>query len=278
MRRYEKQFKGQNSKAVVRVCDGIEDFIAHAVPHAKDDASQRTDDYDWTRTRNFDEAVSLMRGGWHEGRDRIAELSDQITTAIGSPAQELALTSDVQGGAVDMGGFMAGEPECMMTWADQDGPHQIVHFTIDPGASGAVSSNSIIARGAIIAATIDALEAAGHRCAVDIVWSGTAQRPLQVWCPIKDAQDPLDIERLAFAVAHPSFTRRLMFAHLENDPARNQLGYNSGYGRPTELPMEARGEVYIPGMRGSSGDWTIEHSVNMALTWIKQAGVELDMD
>lgn len=266
---------------LIHRCDGAEDFIEHAIPKpgtaSMDSRASHNNPKSFTQTKTFDEAVQLLRGGWTDGLRKIAELSEKVTAAIGAPAPEMQMVPDVQGGAVDMGAYLAGEPESMTTWFEEPGNNKIVHFAINMSASAGVGANSLLARGAVIAATIDALESAGNRCVVDVMNSVSHNWRFTTIVRIKDAQDPLDMERLAFAVAHPSMLRRLTFGHYENETAeaRGNIGQTFGYGMPMGIPEQFRGDVNIEKMLGDE-PWPIQRAVSTAIAWMKQAGIELE--
>lgn len=270
-----------NTKHLIRRCDGVEDFIDNAIPKPGtvrvEDRASYNGAKSFTQTNSFDEAVKLLRGGWTDGLRKVAELSEKVTAAIGAPAPEMQMVPDVQGGAIDMGAYLAGEPESMTTWFEELGQHKIVHFVINMAASAGVNANSTLARGAVIAATIDALESAGNRCVVDVLNSVSHTWRFTTVVRIKDAQDPLDMERLAFAVAHPSMLRRLTFGHYENEEAeaRGMIGVHWGYGTPQAIPKQLRGDVNIEKMLGNE-EWPISKAVATAIGWMRDAGIELD--
>jgi hypothetical protein len=123
-------------------------------------------------------------------------------------------------------------------------PKPIVRIGFETVVSAGEQVDSIMRRGAAIGALIDALESHNIRCEVTAVardckcyamGDETAGYVLFETI-IKAAEAPLDLDRLAFAVAHPSMLRRITFAVLETLPAniRKHIGVPGPYGSVIE--------------------------------------------
>ena len=82
---------------------------------------------------------------------------------------------------------------------------------------------------------IDLLEQSGKRVELDLVHgSRVSKASIRARVRVKDSNAPLDIERIAFAIAHPASFRRIAFSIWELPPQaiRQQCGVpNGGYGR-----------------------------------------------
>ena len=96
---------------------------------------------------------------------------------------------------------------------------------------------------------IDKLEDAGMSCAITLCEYTDASQgkgKFLIEFPIKKAGQPLDIDRCAYAMVHPSMLRKICFALTETEP-KAEGGWSGGYGRPIELPYHMRhGCVYFP--------------------------------
>jgi len=88
--------------------------------------------------------------------------------------------------------------------------------------------------GVAILSALDTLEAQGLRVELTVIDSaessvlpGTVRNTM--W-RIKEACQPLDLDRLAFVLAHPAFLRRLCFRETERH-AEDYAAYSLNYGR-----------------------------------------------
>jgi len=76
---------------------------------------------------------------------------------------------------------------------------------------------------------------------------------------IQSPNEPFDVSRLAFAIAHPSMTRRLLFSLLEHESwqVREEFGTSleKGYGRPS--PRRWNGTDFYVALTGAvlADDW-----------------------
>jgi len=94
---------------------------------------------------------------------------------------------------------------------------RIVRIVANVAASGSVSAESLFVRGAVVFATIDILESLGHRVELTVARGTKAPNGsvFQVFVLVKSADQPLDADRLAFCLCHPSFLRRLTWSVSE---------------------------------------------------------------
>lgn len=220
-------------------------------------------------TPTFEAATALATAGWPEGRAKMAALMDRAKAATQTRPERTA-TYDVAG-AYPMPAFAAaGEPACMVDFRDDQARRQtpVVGILYNIGASGGIPPETIMARGAAILAEVDALEAAGLRCEITLCAYVTDQHEKgkphsqshRTDCRVKEADQPMDIDRLAFALAHPSMLRRLVFALREAHEFGKAIG--DGYGYSTDAPPAERNgcDVYVPAMftlnKDATEGWT----------------------
>jgi len=171
-------------------------------------------------TSSLDHAISLVETGWKEGAAKVADWSGRLgcfleaTRAV--KAEQFAW--DVTGDAVDVGKYLTGEPECWINKQD-DGESissRIVSIRLNSCVSGALQPEAIVARGVAVLVAVDLLESCGRRCEVIVSQSTTtAQIQADANIVVKRASEPVDLDRLAYAVAHPGFFRRLGFRFME---------------------------------------------------------------
>lgn len=189
---------------------------SHSVNHSKTP---------WNGTNTFEQAAKLVKNGWPEGSNMVLSMRASIDYAV----RELVTSRcsnygyDISGDFVDVGRFMTGEPECFMK---EDGygsvSKPVIKIIANIGASSSISTDNLIARGVGIVAAVDIMESLGRRVELWIgkstEYRGEAKmRKHELRVLIKSASQPLDIDRVTFAIAHPACLRRLCFSILEHD-------------------------------------------------------------
>jgi len=246
--------------------------------HERHSRTTRSDSLRWTGTASFEDAVKLAREGWPEGRERIAKYSAQFAAMLGSRLRKPILSHSVAGFAPDVGAFLCGEPENMFNreTRDDDAPGKILSLVVNGGASASISPETIMRRGAMIVALIDALENAGYSCNLTVAYvateghSGSGAHGADL-VQVKRAGEPVEIDRLAFIFAHPSMLRRIVFSAREQD-AQWFNACHCDYGYSQDLPAEDQGDLYFP--RSFTGDvsdrellpWFIRQMAKVGIT------------
>jgi hypothetical protein len=253
--------------------ESLTEFADFAVKHVNKARESYTNPTNaWTGDASFEGAVRLSRQGWPEGAAKAAKLATRLAGRIGGRVLHFEPHMTVEGGSeLDIGAFNAGVPEC---WIDTQPEYRpamggVVDVVCSMSISGSQSGDSLIRRGAMVAALVQTLELAGRSGRVTVANStsdniGTYHSVVVV----KRAGEVLDPGVLAFALAHPAMLRRLSFASM--DYART-LGFTMAcYGTPKDLPESERGDIYVPKILAGeqkSEDWILEQ--------LRSVGVEI---
>src|SRR5262249_20209749 len=138
--------------------------------------------------------------------------------------------------------------------------------------SSHVDAECIYNRGAAILAAIDPLESAGVRVEVDLDETIEARRGkvFRRTIPLKAADDPVDRDKLAFAICHPSTLRRLIFRLHEQQGRKRWEEMGAGtYGHPRD--PDVGDAIVIPCMKGNGGFRTQTEATAFANALIQQA-------
>tara|TARA_Y100000004_G_scaffold186747_1_gene238623 strand:- start:2313 stop:3260 length:948 start_codon:yes stop_codon:yes gene_type:complete len=246
---YEEVMTGSSKWMVQRFdYDTFYDLITNKIPALRSGKyilSSREGSADFTGTRNWDAAEQLFTEGWEEGLQKVAEISEIISNTVKQQLPEVTFQYDVTGGMVDVGTLMSGVPECMLNFNEQEtSATKYVDIHVNGSVSCGVSTTVIENKGAAIMALVDALEVLNYRTRV--VLHDTATRPSLAanhQYTVKDYDEPLERDRMAFLAMHPSSFRRLGFTMMEFAPKwmRDELGVKhfGGYGAPAQtLPSE----------------------------------------
>ena len=204
-------------------------------------------DAEFSGTKNYAHAHKLATEGWHEIRPEVEKLLSTLSEQIDNRLDIVnELEYAVSGGAVDVGRWLTGEPECMFSFVPTPNARmgKVVRLFIDYGASGGYSAKFIQQRGIVICALVDALQK--MRIATE-VWGETAITANNTIhttvVKLHDATAQMDIDELMFALANPSMLRRITFSVRE----MAGFGDSCGYGQtiPTEYAVEYGADIRI---------------------------------
>ena len=250
------------------VIDGKEEELRKIKSEANNSGSS------FSGTENIGEAINLARFGWKEGADRVRDIADELAVNLESHIIKQASFHDVEGADINIGRYLEGEPDCMVNYkkAERTGS-PIISISVNCSISACTGKERIEARGAAISALIDLLETSGARVEL---WAGSLTEGkgsgytyAQRVC-IKQADDMLDIDRVAFCISHPSFLRRLSFAEKDLCSSVAQcikMGYrgnSGGYGHAVEL-VDPNMDLHIKSDNNEPRPWEDKHN---ASAWI----------
>ena len=202
----------------------------------------------WT----LDDAANAMVHGWDAHREEMGEevekligqLQEEVNDYLGTHHREVR---DVAGGYVDVDRFLMGDPECMVeSWLDTDTQTgKAIKVLINCVASWDVSAKHLIARGSAVIAAVEAVMASGMNVEL---WVGESvsrgdDYAIEMVC-VKEYNDLIDPDVLAYTVAHPTMLRRICFYLNEQRPEdeRNRFRFhtNGGYGHVCDFPEEIK--------------------------------------
>lgn len=199
----------------------------------------------------------LARLGWDE---YLSETLNIAESALELCDRELDILKpemryDVAGDSVDIGRYLAGEPECMTDYPLQptSSHGRVIILEANVIVSSAISVDTFIRRGQVITALAMVLQQLGHSCEL---WVGSAvhtfgsRKDVAVRILVKGANDTVDPSRILFAYAHPAFSRNLTLGALDwmgNGHSRGQIN-GLCEDMPHDLP---EGTLYLPNLTSS---------------------------
>src|SRR5262245_16384764 len=248
--RHELTRHGSNVLSVARLASVAEWISAARAPASVycKDRDSRSWPTEWNGNVSFDEACRLASDGWTEGRNRISRNLATVKAAQAVEAPQLGY--DVAGGFPDIARAVAGDPCCMIAPAEPVYRRRVLTVRLWVGILGDVEPAAVIAWGAAAASYVDALEASG--CAIDLYAVAVARstrnllsRYHALSVSLKGPDQPLDLDRLAFAAGHPAAHRRLNFAVRETAP--QMLGKLGGTIQPDACPQWIRDALAVDG-------------------------------
>lgn len=195
--------------------------LANANPNKA--ASDRPPTDNMNATENFAEAYELALHGWHGVRDKVdtamAPIREKLGQALGIVSERVY---DMTGFEPDIDRYLMGEMECMVDDLFVEAPKEGKVFTLLVDASMAWhnTQEEVIARGAVLCGLVEAFSMLGFQLEVwvekTIASAATSKTFGTVLVPVSKAGDPLDIDQIMFAVGHPDFNRRIIWAYMES--------------------------------------------------------------
>lgn len=193
----------------------------------------------WDFGAGWNGAVNMIRDGWADGAEMIADINAEVSEARVTQQAVCSTAYDIAGGIPDIGRAMSGAPDSFMDFVDGEKAVQFCKIAINIDTSAGVGAEIYKYKGMAVAALIDALENQNIRVHLDVVvradtYSG---KDSSVDIELKKFDEPLDMSRIAFVIAHPAFFRRLWFAFIENNTREVALELEVGgrYGSPADM-------------------------------------------
>lgn len=186
-------------------------------------SSHRAGRADWAGTGSYEEAIEIAKRGWKQGAGRVAELRAQIESFVAGlvAAKAAAVRFDVEGEWCDIGRLAMNDPECVGSWDDAgQSQTRVVRIVANLCVSASVSKEVMFARGAAVLAATDVLESLGVRVELIVAmgmsrYYGDNKNGHEAHIVVKQANEHVETDRLAYVLCHASFFRRHMFAAME---------------------------------------------------------------
>jgi hypothetical protein len=232
-------------------------------------ASARKSSRTIRQERGVPALAKLADEGWVEGAERARKFTADVTNALGQLIERIEINYDVKGHAIDIGRFVQNEPECWMRFdveKVQQPARRFIRLVINGSYSGAVDHIVVEQRGAVAAALVELLEFAGNsvevtmaRCMVppenkSVVYLSTTV--------LKQFSEPLDMPKLAFALAHGDMLETYHFGETVVNSDDTFMA-----GMPTNVPENFRGDICLDRMLASEPQWESAHG---AVKWVKR--------
>lgn len=192
--------------------------------------SSTDNDYSFSKTHSFEQAVDLMKNGWS---DMSEKLTQKLKVAA-KPAPQMKPRNvlSVAGYQPVVALYLAGVPTNMVDKQLVAVKSKVISVTKLIDYNGGVDADVIEEESIKAFQVVKKLEAQGYRVNLNVALGSEADWN-DVICKvrIKNANEKLNISKLAFPMVHPSMLRRLMFRYIEVCPDVTN-GYRGGYGRP----------------------------------------------
>lgn len=239
--------------------NSFRDLLTQAVNGSPDDsipptslASKEHGNATFYGTHSFEDAIDIANNGWPEGRAQIEKYTKEYTKLWQKffPQQDFGaeLKQQESGAIIVIDEYLKGSPDCMLDFNpnpeldDKLKGNKLQRLIINGCCNCHISIEAIYQRGALLAALVNAMELSGFNVEIVVIWqveSWRKEQELRYTLTLKRFQDFLDIDALAYSLAHPSMLRRLIFALIEQESKHyvDNFVYH-GYGTTTDIPAE----------------------------------------
>lgn len=185
----------------------------------------------WTQTESFDDAVLLMKRGWSDMAQKLVNKLKVLDKKTEMVTKRRSVNS-VAGFHPVVPLYLAGVPTSMVSYKMVPVKQKVVNITKLFNYSSGISSETIINESIKVLQVVRKLEAQGYSVNVNVAFGSSKDgRNIAVSIRIKNANERLNISKLAFPMVHPSMLRRLMLRYIEVTPNATK-GYTKGYGYP----------------------------------------------
>lgn len=243
--------------------------------------SMAPDRQGWSGGHSWEQCLRMAREGWPEGLKLVEAITAKFEHITASKLMRPQVAYDVAGDCVDVGRYVTGEPENMMIWeeAEIENAGKIVRIEANLSASSGISAAQMAIRGAAVCALVDALEQCGKSVELTLCFATKGgRRRMEFYVPVKQAGEPLEMDRLAFMMAHAGMFRRIGFACLENAPEqwRQAIGVevSGDYGIPASCKgAGTKADIVAPHML-LNGDAAA--CVQWVFQTLKEQGISID--
>lgn len=225
----------------------------------------------FTGSKSYEDSLDLAEHGCPTTREAIHSASFKVSTDF-IPEWETAPV----GVFPCIPAYAAGVPEDMFTPSDwgMPVPKPIVRIMVNITAAHYVDKEHIINRGAAIVQLIDRVQLAGQR--VELIAAFHAKElggddTYEYSVVVKRAEEPVDLDRIAYAIAHPSMLRRTMFRIMEQTVPHEV----SGYGTTTDFTESVKSrDLYIKSMLGDSSGYETRENAKTTINELWEAAAQ----
>lgn len=234
----ETTIKNQHITTYVREFDSLSEFYDYITKTAygihftgNNYKASISGSESFTKTKNFEEAVTLFKNGWSEEAIKLTHLLKEAVkdTQITTKARP---TYSVQGYQCSVPRYLQGLPDSMINKKNIPVKQKIITINKSVSYNCAATTSEIEKESIKALSLINNIESQGYRCNLNVIWSVSAGYTREmVKVRIKSANERINVTKLAFPLVHPSMLRRLLFRYLEVAPSVTS-SYPSGYGKP----------------------------------------------
>lgn len=244
----------QNGKVEVIEYDSLKEFYDYLCETPFNEVfrwsnhSSVTGSENFTKTKDFNEAVELFKNGWSDMATKLVQKLKVVENKT-EPTMKPKNTLSVCGYQAIVPMYLNGQPNNMLNKKMVPVKQKVVTINKSIDYNAGVKADAIVDESIKAMQIVKKLEAQGYRCNLNIVLGSTEwDKKFYIKVRIKSANEKMNVSKLAFPLVHPSMLRRLFFRFIEVYPNVTK-SFVSGYGMPatsSELRNAFKGEYLLP--------------------------------
>lgn len=199
------------------------------------------DDYDFTLTHSYEEALDLFRYGYTKPLKEIKNILDKKIANTQIKNRRIVSTG-VVGYTPHVPNAILGLPNSMIDTTILPHKTKAISIIYAPVANCWTSAKELQKAGIAMMSVINTMELNGVRVNLSICPKCSA-RDDEYAIPmvkVKDYREHMDLKKLMFPIVHPSMFRRFGFKWLETCVGLTNTGWKWGYGHSIQDCKEVR--------------------------------------
>lgn len=205
---------------------------------------------DWT-PHGYADTVRIARDGWPDGLARLDAAKKTADLVLAAATETRPKRRyDIAGAFPHAPRAAAGEPLNMINIGKERGRRKVYRMFLNINHVNFVSGQQIANYGAAILAQVDMMEASGTRCEINVVYDlqhREREHNEAFILTAKDADQPIELDKLAFCFINSGLQRRLGFRWSEHSP-HCPGGYGSCYNSLAHNQIKQIKEIMFPAM------------------------------
>lgn len=209
--------KGENIYTTRATIGEMVEFIKQAprIDSAGKGSTEDESTKDWDDNAGYKGAIELAEKGWPAGVKRMKKFEVEAGENFDTLP---AFSYDIAGAFPSVPAYCAGDPEHMALPVEL--PNKpVCRMVVEIGKVWHLKASTSMRYGVAILGAVNSLMAAGVTVVLDANWSGAFdydQRDYSQWLiPLGGGGQVMDLDRLAYCLAHPALLRRIGFSYLE---------------------------------------------------------------
>ena len=209
--------KGENIYTTKATVGEMVEFIKQAprIDSAGKSSIEDESTKDWDDNAGYKGAIELAEKGWPAGVKKMKKFEVEAGENFDTLP---AFSYDIAGAFPSVPAYCAGDPEHMALPVDL--PNKpVCKMVVEIGKAWHLRAATSMRYGVAILGAVNSLMMAGVTVVLDANWSGAfdyGQRDYSQWLiPLGGGGQVMDLDRLAYCLAHPALLRRIGFSYLE---------------------------------------------------------------
>lgn len=205
----------------------------------------------WAGTRNFTQAMNLLKGGWKEGTDKLVSALKINNMEIGKTSKQFY---DMSGFQCSVPRYLQGIPTNMINSKKVPSKQRVVTINKSISYNAGFEPDDILMESKKAVQIVQKIEAQGIRTNLNVIFASKdriTDRVIFVKIRIKSSGERINLAKISFPLMHPSMLRRIILKYLEVFPPVTKY-FTKAYGKPIKdkeiksLGIIGSNEVLIP--------------------------------